>query len=212
MQIRFWIKWMLMIGVMITQYSTCYAEKFISAQSTQHKSGAQLWVDNCSRCHNYRSPTEFTPNQWNTIMLHMRFQGGLTDQEAKEILDYLTQSSLSEFHAKTITKTNQSPAQTHVNLGTKPTSIKSEKALGKTSGKAIYTSNCVACHGSNGKGVGPSFPDFTQKGGVLNQSSNVLLNNIIHGIGGMPPRGGNPSLTDSDLKVALDYIKRTFSR
>lgn len=208
MQIRFWIKWMLIMGVMITQHSTCYAEKLISAQSTQRKSGAQLWVDNCSRCHNYRSPTEFTPNQWNTIMLHMRFQGGLTDQEAKEILDYLTQSSLSEFQAKTITKTSQSQAQTHENLGVKPTSIKTEKA----SGKAIYTSNCVACHGINGKGVGPSFPDFTQKGGVLNQPSNVLLNNIIHGIGGMPPKGGNPSLTDSDLKAALDYIKHTFAR
>lgn len=208
MQIRFWIKWMLIMSVMITQHSTCYAEKLISGQSTQGKSGAQLWVDNCSRCHNYRSPTEYTPNQWNTIMLHMRFQGGLTDQEAKEILDYLTQSSLSEFQAKTITKTNQSQAQTHKNLGVKTTPIKTEKA----SGKAIYTNNCVACHGFNGKGVGPSFPDFTQKGGVLNQPSNVLLNNIIHGIGGMPPKGGNPSLTDSDLKAALDYIKRTFAR
>jgi Rieske Fe-S protein len=29
---------------------------------------------------------------------------------------------------------------------------------------------------------------------------------------GMPPKGGNPSLTDADLKAVLDYIKETFAR
>ncbi|MHB1947573.1 MAG: c-type cytochrome, partial [Gammaproteobacteria bacterium] len=78
-------------------------------------------------------------------------------------------------------------------------------------GKAIYNKTCVACHGINGQGVSRSFPDFTQKGGVLSQPYNVLFNNIIHGIGGMPPKGGYPALTDKEIKASLDYIMSNFA-
>lgn len=207
MQKRFWIKWILILGIILSNNSVSYANKFISGMSVRQKGGAQLWVDNCSRCHNYRSPTEFTPNQWNTIMLHMRFQGGLTCQEAKEVLDYLTQSSLSEFKTKT-TSTPPAPPNAPTTQAAKKTG---KIVAAKLSGRAIYQKTCIGCHGSDGKGIGPAFPDFTKKGGVLSQPNNVLLNNIIHGKGGMPPRGGNPTLSDDELKAALDYIKSAFA-
>ena len=88
---------------------------------------------------------------------------------------------------------------------------KENTTTSNSSGKAIYQKTCVACHGTNGKGIAPSFPDFTKKGGVLSQPSGVLLNNIKQGIGSMPAKGGDPALTDQDLKAALDYIENTFA-
>ena len=85
------------------------------------------------------------------------------------------------------------------------------------SGKQVYESNCLACHGANGKGSIPSVPDFNAKNGRLSKSDSELLSNIITGIQSpgssmpMPPRGGNSQLSDTDLNAALKYIKASFS-
>ena len=83
-------------------------------------------------------------------------------------------------------------------------------------GEAVYKQTCITCHGANGKGAVPGAANFTDKKGVLNKSDSVLLAHIINGYQSpgspmaMPPRGGNPKLTDDDLKKALTYIKQTF--
>ena len=99
-----------------------------------------------------------------------------------------------------------------VNTNSQSATPKSKKAASINEGKNIYTQNCTRCHGANGKGVAPSFPDFTKKGGVLSQPTNVLFHNIKHGIGSMPAKGGNPSLSDDQLNAALNYIENKFSR
>ncbi len=53
------------------------------------ENGAQLWGDNCARCHNYRSPSMYSEAQWEIITLHMRLRGNLTADEHKEILAFL---------------------------------------------------------------------------------------------------------------------------
>ena len=55
--------------------------------------GAKGWVDNCSRCHNYRPGDEFSPKNWQTIMQHMRIQAGLTGQEARDIYAFLAEEA-----------------------------------------------------------------------------------------------------------------------
>lgn len=85
-------------------------------------------------------------------------------------------------------------------------------------GEAIYKQTCVTCHGANGQGVVPGAANFTDKKGVLSKSDSVLLAHIIKGYQSpgspmaMPPRGGNPKLTDDDLKKALAYIRQTFGQ
>jgi mono/diheme cytochrome c family protein len=55
--------------------------------------GAQLYQINCNRCHAERYPTEFTPAQWKTIMIHMRVRANLPAAQAREILKYLQEDS-----------------------------------------------------------------------------------------------------------------------
>ncbi len=59
------------------------------AAGTTGKSGAELWADNCVRCHNIRSPSNYSPAQWEVIMMHMRLRANLTPEEHKKILEFL---------------------------------------------------------------------------------------------------------------------------
>jgi cytochrome c5 len=55
--------------------------------------GAELYQINCNRCHAERYPTEFTPAQWKTIMIHMRVRANLPAAQAREVLKYLQEDS-----------------------------------------------------------------------------------------------------------------------
>ena len=56
------------------------------------RSGAQLWADNCSRCHNIRPPQSFSDTQWQTITHHMRLRANLTGEETRKITEFLQAS------------------------------------------------------------------------------------------------------------------------
>ena len=83
-------------------------------------------------------------------------------------------------------------------------------------GKVIFEQTCSACHGADGHGVIPGTPDFTQKGGVLSKPHSALADHIHNGFSppgaamAMPPRGGNPDLTDQDIKDVHAYLHQAF--
>ncbi|MDX1617419.1 MAG: hypothetical protein R3224_01445 [Balneolaceae bacterium] len=57
------------------------------------KSGAILWGENCSRCHNTPDPSAFSDVQWEAIGTHMRIRAGLTAKDARKIIEFLQQSN-----------------------------------------------------------------------------------------------------------------------
>ncbi len=57
------------------------------------KGGAQLWSENCQRCHNVRSPNSYSAAQWEVAMLHMRVRANLTPEQHQKILEFLKSSS-----------------------------------------------------------------------------------------------------------------------
>jgi hypothetical protein len=61
------------------------------SQKVAAKSGAQLWTENCQRCHNTPSPSTFSPEQWETIGLHMQTRALLTNTERDKIIEFLKQ-------------------------------------------------------------------------------------------------------------------------
>ncbi len=61
--------------------------------STVAKGGAELWASNCVRCHNIRSPSNYSPAQWEVVMMHMRVRANLTPEEHKKILEFLKSGS-----------------------------------------------------------------------------------------------------------------------
>lgn len=61
------------------------------SQKVAAKSGAQLWAENCQRCHNTPSPSSFSHEQWVTIGMHMQTRAQLTEQEKEKIVAFLSQ-------------------------------------------------------------------------------------------------------------------------
>jgi len=53
------------------------------------KPGGQLWAENCVRCHNVPSPTDFSDAQWELISTHMRVRANLTEMETNKIIEFL---------------------------------------------------------------------------------------------------------------------------
>ena len=76
----------LVIGSMILFLDSCTASQKISI-----KSGAQLWSENCQRCHNTPSPSTFSHEQWETIGMHMQSRALLTETEKNKIVEFLKQ-------------------------------------------------------------------------------------------------------------------------
>jgi len=85
-------------------------------------------------------------------------------------------------------------------------------------GKIVYESGCVSCHGIDGEGAMPGVPDLTVRDGPLSKTDAVLLKNLRAGLQSpgstmaMPPKGGNPALTDVDLRDVLIYLRSRFSQ
>lgn len=55
--------------------------------------GAQEWQNDCGRCHNYRSPSEFSDKNWHVIVNHMRVIAPLTGKAARDIEAFLKASN-----------------------------------------------------------------------------------------------------------------------
>jgi hypothetical protein len=53
------------------------------------KSGAQLWGENCARCHNAPSPGEFNNDNWEIVGLHMRVRANLIQPDIDKIVGFL---------------------------------------------------------------------------------------------------------------------------
>ncbi len=60
-------------------------------QKVASKSGAQLWAENCQRCHNTPSPSAFSHEQWVTIGMHMQTRAMITNKERDKIVAFLSQ-------------------------------------------------------------------------------------------------------------------------
>lgn len=53
------------------------------------KSGAQIWGENCIRCHNVASPATFSDVQWDVAAMHMQIRANLTTDEVKKVVAFL---------------------------------------------------------------------------------------------------------------------------
>ncbi len=73
------------------------------------------------------------------------------------------------------------------------------------SGDEIVAQSCNTCHGSGVMGA-PKVGDKASWETRMAQGVDSLYLNAINGKGGMPPRGGAASLSDDDIRAAVDAM------
>ena len=78
-------------------------------------------------------------------------------------------------------------------------------AEGPVDGESVYNGLCVTCHGTGVAGAPiPGSDEFKKR--FDEQGFDGLLNAALNGLNAMPPRGGNPSLTDEQIKAAIEFM------
>ncbi|MCG8314375.1 MAG: c-type cytochrome [Pseudomonadales bacterium] len=145
-------------------------------------SGAQVINDNCARCHNARPVHEFSMQEWQVIMPHMREKAHLSKQETDAVLRFF----------ETIQSDN-----------TPPDTVKTETL----SGRELMTKfGCVGCHSIKGEGgdIGPSLDNIIGSKGekfVKQKLVNPQFNN---------PASPMPKMNLSDDQIALmiEFLKQ----
>ena len=84
-------------------------------------------------------------------------------------------------------------------------------------GKAAYVSTCVSCHGADAKGIEGLGKDLTTSEFLRTKTNEEMLTFLLTGRPAadpanttgvdMPPKGGNPALTETDLKNIIAYLR-----
>jgi len=81
----------------------------------------------------------------------------------------------------------------------------SREPAAKAEGKNVYETTCMACHGA-GVANAPKFGDKKAWAMHLMHGTEHVYENALKGKGAMPPKGGNLTLSDAEVKAAVDYM------
>ena len=72
-------------------------------------------------------------------------------------------------------------------------------------GKSIFDTTCMACHATGAAGA-PKIGDKTAWAPRLKEGMPTVYGIAMKGKGAMPPKGGNATLSEADVKAAVDYM------
>ena len=143
----------------------------------------------------------------------------LTDQELKRVITYMANKAGGTFpdpdaaapaDAAASSEATSAPAAEGAAPADAPKAdaAKAEDkgaAAGGADGKKVYEASCQACHG----GAVPGVPHVGKKedwAPRIKQGKDTLHKHALEGFNAMPAKGGNGSLSDDEVKAAVDYM------
>ena len=95
------------------------------------------------------------------------------------------------------------PAPAPVAVAAAPTTDAAAPAA--SNGKSVFDANCQACHATGVAGA-PKLGDKAAWGPRIGAGVAALQTSALKGKNAMPPKGGNLSLADTDVKAAVEYM------
>ena len=72
-------------------------------------------------------------------------------------------------------------------------------------GKKIYDTTCTGCH-ATGVANAPKLGDKAAWAARGKAGTAALVKTVIAGKGAMPPKGGNASLSEAEVRAAVEYL------
>jgi cytochrome c5 len=178
------------------------------------KTGEQIYQSVCTACHATgvaKAPKFGDKRDWGPriragqkalVQVALKGEGAmparggasdLSDLEVERAVVYMANAGGAKF--KEPAAPAAAPAQPAAASATKPAA----------DGKSVYESTCIACHGI-GVANAPKFGDKKAWEPHLTHGTEQLYESALKGKGAMPPRGGNLTLSDAQVKAAVDYM------
>jgi cytochrome c5 len=188
------------------------------------QSGEQVFNAVCTACHTpgalgapkFKSVADWGPRinkGYDTLLKHalegynqMPARGGnpdLSDVEVGRAVVYMADDAGAKFKAP-------DPAPAAAAGGTPAVGAAKTDEPGPTvaasgKGEATFKQVCSVCHMAGVAGA-PKFGDKAAWAPRIATGMNTLYNAALHGLRAMPAKGGNSSLSDADVKAAVDYM------
>jgi cytochrome c5 len=122
----------------------------------------------------------------------------LSDQEVRNAVNYMLKESAIPVEGTATTAAAAQPAAAQA-----PAQATAKVDLNK--GKEVYNSVCLACHTTGAAGA-PKITDKAAWEPRAKQGMDTLVSHAVNGIRAMPAKGGNPSLSEADIRNSVAYM------
>jgi len=119
----------------------------------------------------------------------------LSDDEVARAVAFMANQSGARFKEPAVKQPAQKPGAVAA-TETKP---------GAVDGKKVYDTICTACH-TAGVANAPKPGDKAAWAPRLKQGPDALVQSVIKGKGAMPPKAGNPALSDAEIRAAIEFM------
>lgn len=129
----------------------------------------------------------------------------LSDLEVERAVVYMANAVGANFKAPASPPAAGEPAPEKATAAAPLPPRAAKTSAAKADGKQVYGSACVACHGT-GVANAPKFGDKSAWAPRLARGEKELYATALKGKGPMPPKGGNLTLSDADVRAAVDYM------
>lgn len=151
-----------------------------------------------------------TDAELKAVVLYMTKESGLDlDGAEKQAAEEAPKAAAKVETAPAAPKTPEAPKVMEAPKAAEAPAAAPVAAAAPTSssaeGKKVYDTACFACH-ATGVAGSPKLGDKALWAPRIAQGMDVLYNTSLKGKGAMPPKGGNMSLEDSEVKAAVDYM------
>jgi cytochrome c5 len=100
---------------------------------------------------------------------------------------------------------NQAGGKFKEPAGAKPQATATPAKAAAADGKAVYDKVCFACHQQSVAGS-PKLGDKAAWAPRIQTGTNAMVQSVIKGKGAMPPKAGNPSLSDAEIRAAVEFM------
>lgn len=181
------------------------------------RSGEQIVQASCSKCHSTGAngaPRIGDRAAWTqrvsrgvdavtaaAIKGHggMPARGGmadLTDAELKSAVQYMFSQSVGGAAA---------PAAAASPPAAVAPAVATSAAAAKPDGAQVYAKSCNACHASGVAGA-PKYGDKAAWAARSKAGVDALVASVLKGKGAMPPKGGQASASDAEIRAAVEYL------
>lgn len=128
----------------------------------------------------------------------------LTDAEITRAVVVMANQAGGKFKEPPAPKQAAAPVPAPQVQAQAPAPAPAKPAAG-ANGKAVYDKVCAVCHAQAVAGA-PKPGDKAAWGPRIQQGADALVQSVIKGKGAMPPKAGNPALSDAEIRAAVDFL------
>jgi cytochrome c5 len=132
----------------------------------------------------------------------------LTDIEMSRAVAYLANSAGAKFKEPPVAAPAAPVAAAAVMTVAAAAPTAAAPAAAAVDGEAVYKQACSACHAVGAAGA-PKSGDKAAWAPRIKKGEEALVASALKGIGIMPPKGGNASLTEAQIRAAVAYQIKT---